>query len=186
MVEQDGKLNNLNKQHVVSSVGGQAIPPVEKYIAGFEAGVKRYCADCKTIHTYSNDFTAQDKCKEAALSQIAQGSDIVFQVAGGCGLGALDAAKSKNVWGIGVDADQAYLGSHILTSAIKRVDVAVYDTIKAELDGKFQAGLGVYGLAENGVGLGKINPAASQYQPLIDNVAADIKAGKIKIPESVS
>ena len=55
---------------------------------------------------YSQDFGAQDKCKEIALNQIAQGSQVIFQVAGGCGLGALDAAKEKDVWGIGVDRDQ--------------------------------------------------------------------------------
>ena len=63
---------------------------------------------------YSQDFVAQDKCKEIALNQIAQGSQVVFQVAGGCGLGALDAAKAEGVWGIGVDRDQAFLASHIL------------------------------------------------------------------------
>ena len=70
-------------------------------------------------------------CKELALNQIAEGAKVVFQVAGGCGLGALDAAKEKSVQGIGVDADQAYLGDHIMTSALKKVDVAVFDAIKA-------------------------------------------------------
>ena len=64
----------------------------------------------------------------------------MFQVAGRCGLGALDAAKEKGVWGIGVDADQGYLGPHMLTCAIKRVDVAVFDTIKAAQDGTFKGG----------------------------------------------
>lgn len=72
--------------------------------------------------------------------EISKGSDIVFEVAGGCGLGALEAAKAKGVWGIGVDADQAYLGSHILTSAVKKVDVAVFDTIKSVSDGSFEGG----------------------------------------------
>ncbi len=79
-------------------------------------------------------------CKEIALDQISKGSDVVFQVAGGCGLGALDAAKEKSVWGIGVDKDQAFLGDHILTSAVKRVDVAVYSTIEAAANGEFEGG----------------------------------------------
>lgn len=186
MVEHDGKLTGLNGAKVVSSVGGQKIPPVDRYIAGFQAGVKAYCKACKLINAYSQDFIAQDKCKEQALTQIGEGSDIVFQVAGGCGLGALDAAKSKGVWGIGVDADQAYLGPHILTSALKRVDIAVYDTIKAASEGSFQGGSdGTYGLAEDGVGLGKIAPAAQQYEPKIAALIEDIKAGKIKIPTEV-
>jgi basic membrane protein A len=110
----------------------------------------------------------------------------VVQVAGGCGLGALDAVKTKGVWGIGVDADQAYLGPHILTSALKKVDVAVFDTIKAAQDGSFQGGSdGVYGLNEDGVGLGKIAPAATQYEAKVAKVVEDIKAGKVTIPTEI-
>ena len=87
------------------------------------AGAKAADPKVKELNAYSQNFIDQAKCKEIALNQIAQGSDVVFQVAGGCGLGALDAAKEKGVWGIGVDADQAYLGPSILTSAIKKVDV---------------------------------------------------------------
>lgn len=186
MVESDGKLKGLNGAKVISSVGGMQIPPVDRYIAGFEAGVKAYCKDCKIIHSYSGDFIAQDKCKEQAISQIGQGSDIIFQVAGLCGLGALDAAKSKGIWGIGVDADQSSLGSHILTSALKKVDVAVFDTIKSVTEGTFQGGAsGSYGLTEDGVGLGAIAPAAQAYEPKIAQVIEDIKAGKITIPSEV-
>ena len=73
-----------------------------------------------------------------ALNQIAQGSSVVFQVAGGCGLGALDAARKRKVWGIGVDADQSFLGTHVLTSTMKRVDEAVFRMIRSyrqELEG---------------------------------------------------
>lgn len=186
MVEHDGKLKGLNSAKVVTSVGGQKIPPVDRYIAGFEAGVKAFCKECTVKHAYSQDFIAQDKCKQQALTQISQGSDIVFQVAGGCGLGALDAAKQKGVWGIGVDSDQSYLGEHILTSAQKKVDVAVFDAIKSIVEDAFQGGAdGVYGLAEDGVGLGKIAPAAQAYESKLAPVIADIKAGKIDIPDTV-
>lgn len=186
MVEQDGKLKGLNPQHVVSSVGGASVPAVNRYIAGFQAGVKAFCKDCKTLNAYSGDFVAPDKCKEQALTQISQGSDIVFQVAGGCGLGALDAAKSKGVWGIGVDADQSYLGPHILTSATKHVDKAVTDTIKSVIDGSFAGGQDtVFGLDNDGVGLGEIAAAASAYEAKLQTVIADIKAGKITIPTDV-
>ena len=97
---------------VISSVGGQKIPPVDGYIAGYQAGAKAANPDIKTLNAYSQDFVDQAKCKELALNQIAEGSQVVFQVAGACGLGALDAAKEKGVQGIGVDADQAYLGDH--------------------------------------------------------------------------
>ncbi len=97
---------------VVASVGGQKIPPVTSYVAGFQAGAKASDPGAETLNQYSNDFVDQAKCKEIALNQIAQGADVIFQVAGGCGLGALDAAKQKGVWGIGADADQGYLGPY--------------------------------------------------------------------------
>ena len=87
---------------------------------------------------YSQDWDDQAKCKELALNQIAAGSKVVFQVAGGCGLGALLAAKEQKVWGIGVDGDQSFLGPHVLTSALKGVDSAVFLTAKAVQDGIVQ------------------------------------------------
>jgi basic membrane protein A len=164
------------KSGTVSTVGGQKIPPVDHYIAGFQQGAKDANPNVKLLNGYSQDFVAQSKCKEIALQQIAQGSDIVFQVAGQCGLGALDAAKEKSIWGIGVDADQAYLGDHILTSALKRVDVAVFNTIKAVVDGTFKGGqVVVFGLAEDGVGLGTVNSAVPQ------SVLDEVDAQKQKI-----
>ena len=134
----------------MSTVGGQKIPPVDHYIAGFQAGAKKANPGIQTLNGYSQDFVDQAKCKEIALDQIAKGSKVVFQVAGGCGLGALDAAKEKGVQGIGVDADQAYLGDHILTSALKKVDVAVYDAIKRAQEGQFKGGTDVIASVENG------------------------------------
>ena len=146
-----------NKATTVSTVGGQKIPPVDHYIAGYQAGAKAAFPGVKTLNAYSQDFVDQAKCKEIALDQIAQGSKVVFQVAGQCGLGALDAAKEKGVQGIGVDADQSYLGEHVLTSALKKVDVAVFDAIKRAQAGKFNGGTDVIATVENGgVGLGQI------------------------------
>ena len=81
----------------VSTVGGQKIPPVDHYIAGFQAGAKKANASVKTLNGYSQDFVDQAKCKEIALDQISRGAKVVFHVAGQCGLGALDAAKEKSV-----------------------------------------------------------------------------------------
>ena len=149
------------RARVVSSVGGQKQPPVDRYIAGFQAGAKAADPGVKTLVGYSQDFENQAKCKEVALNQIAAGSVVVFQVAGGCGLGALDAAKEKGVWGVGVDADQGYLGTYVLTSALKRVDTAVYDSIRDAKNGKFKGGQdSVYGLDVGGVGIGKFSPKA--------------------------
>jgi basic membrane protein A and related proteins len=176
-----------NNANTVSTVGGQKIPPVDHYIAGFQKGAKDANPSIKTLNGYSQDFVDQAKCKEIALNQIAQGSKVVFQVAGQCGLGALDAAKEKGVQGIGVDADQAYLGEHILTSALKKVDVAVFDAIKRAQDGSFKGGTDVIATVENGgVGLGKIGPAGEKYADQIKEVQDKIASGEITdIPDTV-
>jgi basic membrane protein A and related proteins len=176
-----------NKATTVSTVGGQKIPPVDHYIAGFQKGATDANPDIKTLNGYSQDFVDQAKCKEIALDQIAQGSKVVFQVAGQCGLGALDAAKEKGVQGIGVDADQAYLGDHILTSALKKVDVAVFDAIKRAQDGKFKGGTDVIATVKNdGVGLGKIGPAGEKYADQMKEVQDKIASGEITdIPDTV-
>jgi basic membrane protein A len=173
---------------IVSSVGGQKQPPVDRYIAGYQAGAKAAFPGVQTVNGYSQDFEKQDKCKEVALNQIAQGSVVVFQVAGGCGLGALDAAREKGVWGVGVDADQGYLGSYVLTSALKRVDTAVFDAIRDAKNGKFKGGTdAVYGIQDDGVGIGKFSPKAPKNIPAaIEKIKAQLKAGKIKnIPTTV-
>ena len=147
-----------------SSVGGQKIPPVDAYIAGYQAGVKAANPDAKVVNGYSQKFDDPAPCKELALDQIAQGAKVVFQVAGGCGLGALDAAKEKSVQGIGVDADQAYLGDQIMTSALKKVDVAVFDAIKAVQDGTFKGGANtIFDVKSGGVGIGETNEIGAKY-----------------------
>jgi basic membrane protein A and related proteins len=166
---------------VIGSVGGQKQPPVDRFIAGYQAGAKAADPGITTLNAYSEDFNDQAKCKQVALNQIEQGAGVIFQVAGGCGLGALDAAKEKGVWGIGVDADQSFLGAHILTSAVKRVDTAVFDAIKLVVDGKFKGGNIVFALKDNGVGLGKISPKVPQSEVAkVMKIRADIIAGKLK------
>src|SRR5438093_2654883 len=166
---------------VVGSVGGQKQPPVDRFIAGYQAGAKAADPGIKLLNGYSEDFSDQAKCKQVALNQIEQGAGVIFQVAGGCGLGALDAAKEKHVWGIGVDADQSFLGPHILTSAVKRVDTAVYLAIKSVVDGTFKGGNIVFGLKQNGVGIGKISPKVPKSEvAAVNKVRAEIISGKIK------
>src|SRR5207248_3592681 len=117
---------------------------------GYQAGAKASDPGITTLNGYSQDFTDQTKCKEVALNQLAQGSKVVFQVAGGCGLGALSAAQQHGLQGIGVDADQAYLGSYILTSAQKKVDNAVFLAIKKAMNGQFEGGANVTNNVDNG------------------------------------
>jgi basic membrane protein A and related proteins len=176
-----------NDTKTISSVGGQKIPPVDRYIAGYQAGAEAAYPGVETLNGYSQDFIDQAKCKEIALDQIAQGSKVVFQVAGGCGLGALDAAKEKGVQGIGVDADQAYLGPHVLTSALKKVDVAVFQAVKRAQAGNFKGGTDVIATVENGgIGFGKLSAEGQKYADQIQQIEDQIASGEIKdIPDTV-
>jgi basic membrane protein A len=172
----------------VGSVGGLKIPPVDRYIAGYQFGAKKADPGIKTLNDYSQDFVVQAKCKEKALNQIAQGSVVEFQVAGQCGLGVLDAAHSKGIFGIGVDADQGYLGSWVMTSALKKVDVSVYSAISAAKAGKLKGGKDViFGASVNGVGYGKWS--AKVPLSIKQAVSAQfklLKAGKVRgIPATV-
>jgi basic membrane protein A len=172
----------------VGSVGGLKIPPVDRYIAGYQFAAKKADPGIKTLNDYSQDFVAQAKCKEKALNQIAQGSVVEFQVAGQCGLGVLDAAHSKNIFGVGVDADQGYLGPWVMTSALKKVDVAVHSAIIAAKGGKLKAGANVvFGASVNGVGYGKWSPKVpASIKSAVAAQFALLKAGKVKgIPATV-
>jgi basic membrane protein A len=170
----------------LASVGGQKIPPVDHYIAGFQAGAKKADPSIKTLNGYSQSFTDQAKCKEIALDQIAKGAKVVFQVAGSCGLGAIDAAKEKSVQAIGVDADQAYLGPQIITSALKKVDVAVFNSIKSVQDNSYKGGADVVNSLQNdGVGIGKISSAGAKYDEQVKAIQKQIKDGSITPPDAV-
>jgi basic membrane protein A and related proteins len=172
----------------IGSVGGQKIPPVDHYIAGYQAGAKKADPSLKMLNGYSQDFVDQAKCKEIALNQIAQGAKVVFQVAGQCGLGVLDAAKEKSVQGIGVDADQSYLGPQVFTSALKKVDVAVENAIKSVQTGQYKGGTDVINSVKSGgIGYGKLNAAAQKYASQVAQVEKQIKSGKINnIPDTVA
>jgi basic membrane protein A len=179
----------FNGQTKIGAVGGLKIPPVDRFIAGYYAGAKKAGARVQVTHAYSQDFVDQAKCKELALAQIADGAGVVFQVAGQCGLGVLSAAKEKGVLGIGVDADQGYLGQHVMTSAVKRVDTAVYSTIQvAKASGtKFRTGFNaIFTVKTGGVGYGKIsNRVSPALKRAVENIRKQIANGTIKgIPQA--
>ena len=165
----------------ISAVGGYKEPPVDRFIAGYRAGAQAAVPGTKVRWDYSQDWEDQAKCKELALNQIAAGSKVVFQVAGGCGLGALSAAKDRDVWGIGVDGDQSFLGPHVLTSALKGVDSAVFLTIQAVEDGTFEGGRNVvFGIDQEGVGLGTLSPNANADDiSAVEEVEEQLASGEI-------
>ena len=157
------RASSLKKQggpQIISAVGANPVPAIVKYFSGYIQGAKKSNPKIKVLINYANDptFSDQPKCKETALGQIQKDTQVIFQVAGGCGLGALSAAKGAGIWGIGVDADQAYLGPFMLTSALKLVDKAVMDLTRLASKGKLKTQRDyVYNLKNGGVGLGTVN-----------------------------
>ena len=170
--------------NTISGVGGLPIPPVKQFFVGYTPGAKKCVRGINVKIDYSGSFTEQDKCKALALNQIAAGSKVVFNVAGPCGFGTLNAAKEKKVWGIGVDVDQSYLGAHILTSAVKRVDLWVYRVINLAKTGKIRGGTNMrFTLKNGGVGLGKMSKKVPKsYIARVNTLKKQIISGKIKVP----
>jgi basic membrane protein A len=184
----------LNTKNVIGFVGGMAIPPVLKFEAGFIAGAKSVNPTVKVVSLYANKFDDPAKGKELGLSLISQGADVIFAAAGQTGVGTFNACQeSKKALFIGVDSDQFLTltnpGDTILTSAVKRIDVAVFSVIKKTLDGAFPGGQNLlFGLVEDGVGLAPFHDFEAKVpQAIKDAVAkatADIKAGTVKVPET--
>ena len=173
--------------NTVCSMGGIPIPPVDRYIAGYQDAVKTVSPSTKILNGYSNDFVDQQKGKEVGLNHISQGCDILFQVAGGSGLGYIAAAKEKAVYAIGVDSDQADVApGTVITSALKKVDKAVFDTVHAVRLGQFKAGDIFFSAANDGVAFGKTDKIVPKEAVDAANKAlADIKSGKVTPKDTV-
>jgi basic membrane protein A len=171
---------------VVGAVGGVRIPSVDDFIVGFRAGARRADPGITVLTGYSGDFTDPNKCDAIARSQIARGAGVVFNVAGACGIGALQAAKQGKVWGIGVDSDQSFLGPHILTSVIKHYDAGFLELLAQVRRGKFRGGgTTVLGLANGGAGLGRISPKVpAALRAELGRVRQEILDGRIRVPRT--
>jgi basic membrane protein A len=181
----------VGKSKKVGFVGGMDFPLIQRFEAGYRAGVKYVCPDCTVISQYAGvtpeAFRNPGKGKELALSQYEQGVNVVYHVSGATGRGVFEAAKQTGKFAIGVDADQYdEAPGRVLTSMVKRVDVAVYETIKRVRDRKFRGGLFFFGLAENGVGYvyDEHNRALipDSVRARVEQIKADIVAGKIQVP----
>jgi basic membrane protein A and related proteins len=175
----------------IGVVGGIKIPPVDTFLAGYRAGAKKCVRNTVVKVGYSQNFVAQDLCKNVANDEIAAGAKVIFAVAGQCGLGAISAAKDHKFFAVGVDQDQSFLGAHILTSAVKRVDVGVFNTIRAAKNGKFRGGTNlVFNLKNSGVALGKLSPRfkgplKTRIMKKVAILKTQIIKGKIKPPTSL-
>jgi basic membrane protein A len=184
LLEKDGKAPKNN--HVIGAVGGVSIPPVNHYIAGYQWAAKMEDPSIKVLIGYSNNFDDPAKCKPIANDQIAHNADIIFQVAGACGLGALQAAGDNNVYSIGVDTDQKDSSTSVIASATKGVDTATYNAIKEVVQGTFQGGAVTFSLANDGVGYTKGNiTLPADVLAEVDRVSAAIKAGTLTPPDTI-
>jgi len=181
----------INDKPILGFVGGMDIPPVQRYQAGFIAGAKAANPAVVVKSVYAGSFTDQQKGIEDGKALIDQGADIVFAAAGQTGLGTAKACQDNKAIFIGVDADQFLtipgIGDTILTSAVKKVDVAVFDTVKKAADGQLQGGADVlYGLKEDGVGLAPYHDwdtkIPADVKAAVEKAKTDIVAGTVTVP----
>ena len=185
----------LNSKNIIGFVGGMAIPPVQRYEAGFVAGAKSVNPTVKVISLYAGKFDDQAKGKELGLSLISDGADVVFAAAGQTGIGTFTACQeSKKALFIGVDSDQFLTltnpGDTILTSAVKKIDVAVFSVVKQAKDGAFPGGQNLsFGLKDDGVGISPFHDFDAKVpqaiKDAVDKATADVKAGTVTVPETL-
>ncbi len=192
MTQEDTEYTNPNDK-VVGFLGGQQSDLIAKFQAGYEAGVKSVCPDCKVLVQYAGStptaFNDPARGKEISLQQVDQGADVIFHASGATGAGLFEAAKEQKVFAIGVDADQAksFPTAPILTSVVKRVDNAVFQTIEQAQNGKFPAGKVVdFGLDNKGISLAPFyrfdDQVPQEVKDEVDKAKQGIIDGKIKVP----
>jgi basic membrane protein A len=185
----------LNAANTIGFVGGMPIPPVQKFEAGFVAGAKSVNPEVTVVSLYAGKFDDQAKGKELGLTLISTYKcDVVFAAAGQTGLGTLKACQEKKALFIGVDADQFLTvqgsGDVMLTSAVKKVDNAVFQTIKQTVDGAFPGGQNLaFGLKEDGVGLAPWHDFDTKVPQAIKDAVTkgsdDVKSGAVTVPETL-
>jgi basic membrane protein A len=181
----------------VGFIGGVDVPLIQKFEAGYRAGVAAVDSSIKVQSKYISEppdfkgFNDPASGKTIAAGMYSNGADVVYAAAGGSGSGLFDAAAAAKHWAIGVDADQyqtapANERQYILTSALKGVDTATYTFIKNDVEGNFKAGSTRFGLAENGVGYATSNSALDPYKAKMEDFKSKIIAGTITVPTTVS
>jgi len=179
---------SMTKSGTIAAVGGMEIPPVQKFLKGYEAGAKSVKADVAVKTVYIDSFIDRARGAEAAKSFMSEGADVIFGAGGQTGSGGIQAAAEAGAYVIGVDQDEyvttfqnggAPGSDKIISSAMKRVDQAVFLTIKDVVDGKFTNGVAVYNAANGGIGLASFNKADGA-------IPAEVKAKMEEILKGLS
>lgn len=181
-----------SKSNAVAFIGGMDIPLIRRFAMGYAAGAKHINPKIKVYENYvgvtGEAWNNPAKAKELALAQYSKGADVVFVAAGASNTGVFDAAEEKKKYAIGVDSNQNWIKPGvILTSMLKAVDVAVYDTIKDLQAGKFTAGVTHFGLKNNGVNytLDQHNEKliTPEMKKKVEDIKQQIITGKIQVPD---
>ena len=177
----------------IGFVGGMKIPLIKKFEAGYIAGAKYAKPNAEVFVAYAgvtaNAFKNPSKGKELALSQYSKGADIIFHASGSTGLGVFEAAREMNRLAIGVDSDQySEAPGHVLTSMIKDVDVAIYETIESVQNGTFKGGVRMLGVAEGGIGYVYDNNnqelIGESIRSKVEELKEKIISGEILVPST--
>ena len=180
-----GKMTENNN---VGFIGGIQTPVISRFEYGYKAGVKEANKDCNVNVQYAGTFSDAAKGNSIANQMYGNGSDIILAAAGGTGLGSIESAKEQNKYAIGVDRDQSDLApKNVLTSALKKVNVGVYDTVKEFVEGKLTGGQEkVYGLKEDGVGIPETtkNLVPQDIIDYVNSMIEKIKNDEIKVPSN--
>ncbi len=191
VTEDPSTFPKANADKTVGLVGGMDIPVINDFVAGFKAGVKAVDPAIQVLVSYVGDFTDSNRGFDQATAMYDQGADVVFQVAGGAGIGVLRAAEQSDKYAIGVDANQNALHKgYILASMLKNVGVSLENAFEQFKKGDLAFGKTTeYGLANNGVGLvfednGGIVPDSVQQS--IKDYAQKVIDGQITVPSATS
>ena len=178
----------MSKTNKVGFIGGLPAPSVVRYQYGYKYGVTNTNKDTQILEQYVNSFTDQAKGKAIANQMYSNGADIVFTCGGDVGTGAIEAAKENGKYAIGVDRDQSDLApENVLTSAIKRVDAGVFETVKSYVNGTFEGGTTTtYGLEENAVGVPDTtkNLVSQEILDLVEETITKLKNKEITVPKN--
>ena len=181
----------MSRTHAVGFVGGMRGPLIRKFEVGYEAGVHAACADCAVhsayVGTSPDAFKDPARGKAVAIAEIAAGADVLYHAAGATGHGVFEAAHDARCLAIGVDSDQwSEMPDTVVTSMVKRADVAVFDTIVAVTQGRFQGGMHVFGVADGAIDYVHEGPHAAllprEVVARVEALRADVASGKTKVP----
>lgn len=185
----------MTKEDTIGIVAGMEIPPVIKFRKGYEAGAKYVNPKCEVLGVYIDSFIDPARGKTAALSQMEEGADVIFGAGGLTGSGGIQGAAAEGAWVIGVDQDEYFTtfkegkvkaSDKIISSAMKRVDNAVYQAVEMVVKGTFKGGVKVFDITNDGIGLAPFHEADGKIpapvKAKLDEIKKDLKSGKIKVP----